>query len=286
MTPDWAAFLGEGYPAFRAIVVDELGRRALAFDPDHLDCGVVYTTSAGSFGLANVARLCHAAPRERWPAIVEDHLRRCLARPVDLDFEIAAPRLRLRIVPDRQIEAQPDKMVVRPLARGLGLALAIDKPEHVVFVAPKDLARWQREDDELFELADANTRAEPPLDREDLEVDATLSIAWLYGASYYATSHVRFVERYLPAGAHGHLVALPDRHALFAIAFDGAATLPALGPLVMLAHGRFSEEPGALTDQLYWRRPDGALVKIACGVRDDGGPWVAPPEEFNAVVGS
>lgn len=282
--PDWATFLGERYDEFRGVVVAELKGRALAFDPAHLDCGVIYTPASGTFGLANVARLCHGAARDAWPAIVAEHLQRCLARAVDLDFEVAAPRLRVRIVPDRQVEAQAGKLVIRPLARGLVLALAIDKPEHVVFVSPKDLERWQRTFDELFDLADTHTRAEPALDRHDLEVEGSPTIAVLLGPSYYAATHVTFVDRYVAAGAHGHLVAVPDRHAVIAAAFDGAASLGALGPLVRLAHARFAEEPGAITDQLYWRRLDGALVKIACGVNADGAPWVAPPEDFNAVV--
>lgn len=270
--------------AFLDVIVAELERRGLEFDRAHLDCGVVYTRTAGTFGLANVTRLCEAAPREAWPEIVSEHFRRCLARPVDLELELAAPRLRLRLVPERQVEAMGDKLVMRPLARGLALALAIDKPEHVVFVTPGDLDRWQRTADELFDLADAQTRAEPPLDREDYPLDAGAAITSLTGASYYAATHVTFVDRYVPAGAHGHLVAVPDRHAVLVTAFDGAASVATLGPLVVLAHARFTEEPGAITDQLYWRRRDGALVKIACGVGADGAPWVAPPEDFTAIV--
>jgi len=45
---------------------------------------------------------------------------------VDLDFELAAPRLRLRVVPERQVEAQAGKLITRPLARGLALALVVE----------------------------------------------------------------------------------------------------------------------------------------------------------------
>ncbi len=285
MAPAWAELLGTDYARFREVVRVEAERLGIAFDEAHLDCGVLRAPS-GTYGLSNVARLCRAAPVEAWPTIVGEHLRRSTAQATPVDFEYAASRLRLRVVPDRQVTAQPARYVSRELAADLHLALAIDKPEHVVFVSSEEPASWSCSIDELFERARANTEAEPPLDREDLELDAAgaPSIALLHGTSYYASGHVVFLDRYVPAGEWGHLIGVPDRHAVLAVPFDGAGVLPALGPLVRLAHLRFTEEPGAISDQLYWRHRDGALVRIACGVGSDGQPWVAPPEAFTAIV--
>ena len=282
--PDWAAMLGDAYAEFRAVLVRALADMQIVVDEAHIDCGVLHTPASGTMGLTNVARLCHAAPRERWPMVIADHLRRATAKAVPIDFAQAAPNLRLRITPDRLVEANPAAYVSRELARGLYLTIAIDKPEHVVFVHSRELAEWQRTADELFEIARANTRAEPALERQEIELVDGPTLTVLLGDSYFTASHVLFLESYLDAGAHGLLVGVPDRHALVVLPLVDKASLGGFGPIVRLCHARFAEEPGAITDQLYWRRGH-EYVKVACGVRDDGTPWVAPPEAFNELVG-
>jgi hypothetical protein len=281
--PDWANILGSDYELFRAALVEELERMKLTVDHDHIDCGVLHTKS-GTLGLSNIVRLCHPAPRDRWPAIIAEHLRRSTAQRVAMAFELAGPRLRLRLVPDRLLALHPEKYVARELAPGLHITVAIDNPEHVVFVNPPELAEWDKSADDVFAIATTNTQNEPMLDRHDIEIPDAPPITALVGDSYFAASHALFLERYFEVAPNGHLVAMPDRHALFVLPLASASCLAGFGPLVALAHSRFTEEPGAITDQLYWRRGD-RFVKVACGVRADGTPWVAPPDDFNELVG-
>lgn len=77
---------------------------------------------------------------------------------------------------------------------------------------------------------------------------------------------------------------MPDRHACVALAIADAKFLAGLGAIVQVTHLRFREEPGPISDAIYWRRVDGTFVRIACGVRDDGQPWVAPPDELDDLV--
>jgi hypothetical protein len=284
MTPDWAAALGDDYPAFREALDGALARIGLVVDPDHVDHGVLHTRDAGTLGLTNLVRLCRGVARERWPAAIEEHLRRSIAKPVPLAFEVAAPRLRIRLVPDRLVAPDPKRYVVRRLASDLHAALAIDNPEHVVFVGANDLVAWQVGEDALFDRAGANTRDEPLLDRDDIALDGGATLVALAGQSYFAASHALYLERYLPATPHGAVIAVPDRHACFALAIADAKFLAGLGAIVRLAHLRFREEPGPISDAIYWRRIGGTLVRIACGVRGDGQPWVAPPDELNDLV--
>lgn len=283
--PEWAAMLGEDYPRFRAALDGALAALALTVDPDHIDHGVLHRPDGSTMGLTNVVRLCHAAPPEQWPAIITEHLRRSSAKAVSIAFEVAAPRLRVRLVPERHLTMKPDAYVARAVGRELHLALALDNPEHVVFVNQRELDAWGETVEAAFELADRNTRAEPALDRDDIAIPDGPTIVALFGSSYFAASHVMFLERYSPPGTYGHVVAVPDRHAVIALPTTDPGWLGGLGAMVQIAHGRHAESPGPITDQLYWRRPDATLVKIACGVRaGDGGAWVAPPDEFNAMV--
>lgn len=279
MTPDWAAILGDDYGAFRGAVLAALADLGITADEEHLDHGVLHTTEHGRMGLSNVVKLCHGAPVDRWPAIVGEHLRRASARSTDLPLEYAREHLRVRVTPEDMVHTQPESFVIRELADGLLATLAIDLPEHVKFVAPKDLAAWGVGADELWPVGLANTRAEPPLERDDIDLDGGGKLVVLYGESYFAASHVLFVERYIEGDL---LVAVPDRHAIACIAMD-ENVLRGIGALVMFAHMRFTEQPGAVSDQLYWRRGD-RYVKVPCGLNADGSPWVAPPEEFNELV--
>jgi hypothetical protein len=283
--PDWAAVLGEHYPEFRAALVDVLAAMQITADPEHIDCGVLHTPDGATMGLTNVVRLCHGADRSQWRAIIADHLRRSTAKPAPMAFDVVEPRLRLRVIPERHLTAKPDAYIVRELARELYLALAIDNPEHVVFVSPREPAEWGKTVDELFVIAERNTRDEPAIEPQPIDIPGGPTIIVLLGESYFAASHVLFLERYSGAGTAGHVVALPDRHALVVLPLTDKRWPAALGTMVGLAHVRFDESPGPITDQLYWRRSDGSLVKIPCGVREDGTPWVAPPDEFNELLG-
>ena len=205
---------------------------------------------------------------------------------VPMSFEIAAQRLRLRLVPGRHIAQKPESYVGRELAGDLHAVLAIDNPEHVVFVNQREPGEWGRTVDELHAIAERNTRAEPALDAHPIEVPDGPTLTALLGESYFASTHIMFLDRYLPPGERGHLVAVPDRHALIALALDDPKWMAGLAAMVNIAHRRYHESPGAITDQLYWRRPDATLVKIPCGVRDDGTAWVAPPDAFNTMAAS
>lgn len=279
MTPDWAAILGDDYGAFRGAVLAALADLGITIDEEHLDHGVLHTTEHGTMGLSNVVRLCHGAPVERWPAIVIEHLRRATAKSVELSLDYAREHLRVRVTPEDMVHTQPESFVIRDLADGLLATLAIDLPEHVKFVAPKDLAAWGVGADALWPVGLDNTRAEAALDRDDIELDGGGTLTVLYGESYFAASQVLFLERYVEGDA---LVAVPDRHAIACIAMDDKV-LGGIGALVLFAHMRFTEQPGAVSDQLYWRRGE-RYLRISCGVREDGSPWVAPPDDFNEAV--
>lgn len=280
--PDWAELLGDHYTEFRAALVAVLVELGITVDEAHIDCGVLHTPE-GTLGLNNLVRMCHPLPRERWPAAIADHLRRATAKAAPIDLAYATAHLRVRITPARLIDANPEGYVARELGRGLYTTLAIDKPEHVVFVHPRELAAWERTADELFAIARANTEAEAPLARQDIELPDGVVLTALLGESYFAASHVLFLERYFAVPPDGALVGIPDRHAVVVLPLADRGALSGLGPIVNLCHARFAEEPGAITDQLYWRRGDG-YVKVACGVKDDGTPWVAPPDDFNDLV--
>lgn len=276
MTPEWAAVLGDGYPAFRAALDDAMAALGVVADPAHIDHGVLHTQDHGRLGLQNVVRLCASAPRDAWPRVIADHLRRATAKAVPLDWATALPNLRVRIVPDRLVESG-GRYVTRPFADQLQLAIAIDKPEHVVYATPDDTERWALPLSDVFDAAIERTRAEPDLARDEIE-----GLTVLHGDSYFVASHVLFLERYVPPPAHGALVGLPDRHSLIVLPIHDGGFLGALGPLLAVTHGRFSEQPGAITDQLYWRRGE-SYVRIPGGIGKDG-PWIAPPDEFNEMV--
>lgn len=275
----------DGYAEFRATLLAALAALNIVVDEAHIDHGVLHTPSGETMGLANIARVCHGAPRDQWPTVLADHLRRVTAKPVPLVYADIADKLRVRVTPDELVESNPEAFVARPLTSQLKLALAVDLPEHVVYVKQAELAGWPGSEDDHFARAMANTEAEPPLEEHTLELEDAPPLTVLAGGSYFAASHALFLERYLPHHPNGVLLGVPDRHALIVLPLVGVRSLGALGPLLRLVTVRFAEQPGSISDQLFWRR-GARWIRIPCGMRPDGTPWVAPPDEFNTFVQS
>ena len=98
-----------------------------------------------------------------------------------------------------------------------------------------------------------------------------------------AASHAMFLERYVPARRARSRDRGSGSPRAARVSFGGSDDAVAR-ELVRLAHLRFSEEPGAISDQLYWRRREGNVRQDRVRRARRRQPWVAPPEAFNSIV--
>lgn len=170
------------------------------------------------------------------------------------------------------------------MADGLRLVLAYDLPTRVVIPAREDVLEWG-EEDELFERALAQTRAEPGLEvmqHDSPEGEATL---WsLSGESFFAATHILWAEDFLPLPCeeHGALVAAPNRHTALAHPIRDLTVVHAVSMLLLVAEAGWRDGPGSISRQVYWRRDD-AFQPLQVH-EDSKGVTFAPSDDFMQVL--
>jgi hypothetical protein len=178
-------------------------------------------------------------------------------------------------------------MAARRVGDDLDLALAYDLPDTVQVPPRDDILMWGDED-ELFELALEQTRAEPDLEltREDYGEDEGVeptSVWLLTGDSFFTATHALWADAFdPPTSEHGTLVAVPNRHAVLAHPIRDFSVIGALQIMLNVGHTLWTEGPGSLSDGLYWLR-DGYLQRIETRVEGDHMIF-APPDDLVEIM--
>lgn len=240
-------------------------------------------------GLRDLWQLARMMPRGDWPAVVSDHVTTVVTaveEPLDLsDFAVIRHLLRTRVHP---AGAHPGLLAARPFAPGLIEAVVVDTPTTVRTLTRAEVARWRVPDEELFALGRANVHADGLLQREELPAGSPEepAVTVLHDWTFYAATHVLWLEEYLPLGPLGALVALPGRGMVLALALrparDGEVLARAAARLHARADRGFREGPGSLSRRLYWWR-QGGLTPLEQG--EDGRTPVLPEGLLLAAVG-
>ena len=134
--PDWASYFTEDeYNAFLKVLKADLDRRGL---PHSIGDGFVRITGSGNtYGLTNLAQLCHSTDRQEWPGLVASHfttLEISAARDIDAvaaEFEQIKTILRVRLLADETMGGMSAAQLAgsRPYVSGILLALVYDFPD-------------------------------------------------------------------------------------------------------------------------------------------------------------
>ncbi|MCP9947894.1 hypothetical protein [Actinomadura madurae] len=233
------------------------------------------------------ARPARAA--RRLAALVSDHVTTIVTaveEPLDLsDFDLAQHLLRTRIYP---AEADNGVLAARPFAPGLIEVVVVDTPTTVRTVTTEEMNGWPVSGDALFMLGRANVRADGPLQLDEQDLGG-VRVSVLHGWTFYAVTHLAWLEEYLPIGPYGALVIAPNRSLIVAHPLQISAGHPraryreavaAATELQAQAHRAYEEGPGSLSPHLYWWRA-GELTYLA--TRYEGDTMVLP-EEFASVL--
>lgn len=229
-------------------------------------------------GMRNLRQLARQLPRDDWPALVADHVGTIITaveEPLDLrDFELVCGLLRARVYP---AEANPGRLVSRPFAPGLIEAIVADTPTTVRTVVADDVLGWPVTEGELFDLAREGVRADGPLECD--VIDET-GIHVLEGQTFYAATHLAWLDSYLDPGPYGVLAVAPTRSLLAACQIRKESAVVAAERLVGFANNAYEEGPGSLSRELFWSR-DARLTPLK--TRFDGGRLVLP-EDFRSFL--
>jgi hypothetical protein len=287
--PEWAAFFsGSEYRQFLEIVVADLRRRG--YDPQVGD-GFVTADTGGqepvTWGLGNLAQLCNQEDPSRWESIVATHftaLEQMVGRDMDAlaaDFEQVRPILRVRLMPDESMGGVAvGQAVSRRPAPGMIANLVYDFPDSTATVQEDHLAAWPVGADEVFDIAIANVRAEPPPAAESVDADG-VQVRVMAGESFYVASRALFLDELLD-GVRDGVFAVPNRHVLLWYPVTDLSVVQAMSPMFQIAMNLFREGPGSISDQLYWWR-GGEVVHLPHGATGKNINFV-PPDDFVALL--
>jgi hypothetical protein len=230
--------------------------------------------------MKNLRQLARQVPRYDWPALVSDHISTivtAIEEPLDLsDFELAQHLLRTRIYP---AEADNGILAARPFAPGLIEAVVVDTPTTVRTVTVDEMEEWPVSGDALFLLGRANVRSDGTLQADEQHLGRNVRVTVLHGWTFYAATHLAWLDEYVDIGPYGALVVVPSRSLIAAYpirarGFEREAVVRvAAAQLRMHAQQAYEEGPGSLSPHLYWWRA-GSLTLLE--TRFDGDALVLP----------
>lgn len=283
--PAWAGFFDPaGWSHFLAVLTHDLGQRGTAFQID-ADAGCVRLANGTVLGLTNLAQMCFQANRERWPGIVAHHFKVATALPdttTPLDFGEARPLLKIRLWARETLPDVP--LVAWDIADDLVAVLTFDLPEMLQTVRREDVERWPASKADLWHLALANTRAEGMLRAPALDVGNGAQVHVLEGdATFFAASHVLFIEAYAGVAPAGAVVAVPRRHTVVFHPITDLSVVHAITSMLNVVPRMCHEGPGSITPSLYWWRPGQALMLLPAE-RSEGGISFYPPAAFTDLL--
>lgn len=210
-------------------------------------------------GMRNLRQLARQLPRDDWPALVADHVGTIITaieEPLDLrDFSLVRGLLRARVYP---AEARTNRLIYRPFAPGLIEAIVADTPTTVRTIVTDDAVTWPVTADELFAVGREGVRADGPL---DCDVIDDTGIRVLEGQTFYAATHLLWLESYLDPGPYGALAVAPTRSAIAACAIRKSTAVVTAERLHAFARNAYDEGPGSLSPELFWSR-HGTLTRV------------------------
>ena len=262
--PEWADYMTtDGYRALLASVGAALADRGIAHRWG--DGFVEVETELGprTWGLANLAQLCHAAPREEWEEIAGDHMDKLLRTDRagnDLDAEQALPLLRTRLW--KRTDLPPGvPLLGRGVADDLVAAIVVDLPESLASVRPEDARRWGHSESGLLDRAERQTREHTEAELERVTEDGGTEIVFVLSPQSFGATLALFPEELADIGDEGAVVGFPNRHVAVVHPLRGPVDADVIERIATWTRQAYREGPGSISESLYrWR--DGFLTRL------------------------
>ena len=246
------------------------------------------------YPLFALMQTCQAESSRRWPGIVTDHVRRLVAtRSTDsksLDAENLRRMVRARLIADVDDGSGIDFGYARPVAPGLVLALGVDYPETVSTLGSEAVAALPLGVDELFDIGQRNTDAEP-IDENSEVTDGIWSLS---GSSLFIASKVTAMENLigptLGPAPYGVVFAVPHRSLIFYTVPRDEQSILQVSTLAQLVATMAADTdahlPGGLLSSGVYHWIDGTIELIGGTNPETGAPYVDASGRFGEVVDS
>ncbi|MGY4102283.1 hypothetical protein ACW2Q0_22420 [Nocardia sp. R16R-3T] len=270
------------------VAAEHMGYSCRATGPDEVRMMGPHGDGPHFLRLDTLRRRLHEQPFDEWPALIADHIETFSTHvdpdhtdPVENDeFDTLRGLLRTRFASTDTIPGVG--IVGRYLAPGIIQVVVIEQLLTAAAVTADQLDRWQIDTTELFELAEANTRAADRLDVEWRNYnDAHFAIL---SGSDSASAHSMWLGDYPVIGMYGALFVISHEGNVYAHPIVGPNALTAMILLGKVAANTYRSEPRPISPAVYWWR-DGQISLAAITETDPGhNVAVRPTAELEALL--
>ncbi|WP_433713529.1 hypothetical protein ACQP2U_04445 [Nocardia sp. CA-084685] len=272
------------------VAAEHMGYSCLATEPDEVRLVGPRGDGPHFLWLHNLRRRLNEQPLEQWPALIADHVETFLAR-VDLDctdplatdeFRAVRALLRTRFASSDTIAGID--IVGRYVAPGIIAVVVIEQLLTAEAITTDQLHQWQIDSTELFELAEANTRAAGRLEIEWRNYnDAHFAIL---SGSDCASAHANWLGDYPVIGTYGALFVVSQEGNVYAHPIVGPNALTAMILLGKVAANTYRSEPRPISPAVYWWGDGKISLAAITEVDPDHNVEVRPTPEFEALLTS
>ncbi len=247
-----------------------------------------------SVALGNVAAKCAGTPVALWTTIIDLHLNELERLRLNqlspsenvADYDDIADALTVQIWPEHLVSG-----IQNPIGRvdldETRTLLTLDQSTESRPVSRAEASHWGRSDEELIETGIANLeRSLTPVEREmDFGLSSTVRILMADPPmDCYLAGCALWLERVSDTvGTHGALVSVTNRDMLIAYPIDSVDVTQAITGMVPLVKKAVAERPHPISDNVYWRRPDGSFVLLQTTVVDNQ-VQVELPDDFAGLL--
>lgn len=293
--PGWARPLGkQGYRSFISLVETYFANRHILVA---IDCeeGLVKPGHgvfpySSTFGLQNIAQICHQSDRDEWRDLISAHFNSIFDVKDDEnafrihmdDFEKLRKQLRARLYPV-DIVNHATEIIQRPGPEGTLEVLALDLPTTVRTVSQSEADQWGMNKDLLFQIGRRNLKDAGLLSGAVVQFEQGTTLTVYRGEPFYAASHALIIDEYIPAESiHGVLVGLPKRDILIVHRIQNVGAMEAAGAMLRVIVGMHKDGPGSISPNLYWYH-DGEYYVLPYELEDDSLQFL-PTDEFVELI--
>jgi hypothetical protein len=245
------------------------------------------------FGLDNVMQRCAGAAETDWPAVINEHMTRIIEMAKESasfkervkTFEGAAPHLGLRIYPQKQDAKDFKNSLTRVDLEGTTTCVMVDAPTTIYDLQTEHARAWGKTDKEIFAAALKNLSTLTKPDVQTIHPAPGVAVVGIVGEDVFAASNVLRLASFPQAiGKQGAVVAIPNRHMVFAHPINDTSATPAIGIMMQMARDFEQRGPGSITANLYWYHDGGQFTRLPYDVKPDGQIAFQPPEAFRKVL--
>lgn len=215
------------------------------------------------YGLTNLSREVAAAPWSEWQRLIDGHADAMVAANITpKESATIGPeqwRMKLRPVADLPQELDFDSPSGLP---GIVALPAIDHPSHVAEMMGLDRVREFADLDTFRHRAVDNLRKLPPpveiIRHTPSDDDPDSEVALLLFDDFYGAARALVLDHVLreflkvESPRHGCIIGLPARQQLLVHVPRGQGVLAAIPYLVNVSDAMYREEPGPITNELFY----------------------------------